>query len=150
MVTCVLVSEQLKVDGLRVTMPPPAPGVGLVKMMGVGTELPNRLPLWLGLALDEAFEPFIAKNPTATIAAMTRAPMRSMAGLIAVPAGAAPTGAPGGTAQGGGAGAIGAGGGTAAEAAAPDTVKPQAAQNLCPGVVRAAPQFAQKLGCVAM
>jgi hypothetical protein len=82
-----------------------------------------------------------------------------MAGLMAVFAGAAPTGAAGGIAQagaagggptGGGGGATGGGGGATAGAiavaavAAAGNVKPQAAQNLCPASVRGAPQLGQK------
>jgi hypothetical protein len=97
-------------------------------------------------------EPFVTKKPTATMAAMTRAPTRSIAGLIAVFAGAPPTGAAGGIAQAGagGGGLTGGGGGAtagailAAAAAAAGKVKPQAAQNLCPASVMAAPQLGQK------
>jgi hypothetical protein len=159
-----LESEQLTVEGSTVMELPTPPGVGVaargVAARGVavatvptlGKALPKRPPLWPGLAPDVDLEPFVAKNPTATMAAMTRAPTRSIAGLIAVFAGAVPTGAAGGIAQAGaaGGGPTGGGGGATAGAtavgavAATGKVKPQAAQNLCPASVRGAPQLGQK------
>jgi hypothetical protein len=97
---------------------------------------------------------------------MTRAPTRSIAGLIADFAGAAPIGAAGGIAQagaggggptgGGGGGPTGGGGGAAAAAipagaaATAGKVKPQAAQNLCPASVKGAPQLGQKPNLVVI
>jgi hypothetical protein len=166
-----LVSEQLTVEGWTVTELPRSPGVGVaargVAARGVavatvptlGKALPKRPPPWPGLAFDVDLEPFVASTPTATMATITRAPTRSIAGLIAVFAGAAPTGAAGGIAQagagggptgGGGAGLKGGGAGATAgpivvaAVAAAGNVKPQAAQNLCPASVSGAPQLGQK------